>query len=35
MWRVRVGDYRVIYAIDDAHQTVEVRVVRHRKDAYR
>jgi mRNA interferase RelE/StbE len=34
LWRVRVGDYRIIYAIDDAHAAVEIRVIRHRKDAY-
>ncbi|MBM3748368.1 MAG: type II toxin-antitoxin system RelE/ParE family toxin [Acidobacteria bacterium] len=35
LWRVRVGDYRVVYAIDDAQKIVDIRVVRHRKDAYR
>ncbi|MGH9661752.1 MAG: type II toxin-antitoxin system RelE family toxin [Bryobacteraceae bacterium] len=35
LWRVRVGDYRIVYAIDDAERIVDVRVVRHRKDAYR
>ena len=35
LWRVRVGDYRVVYAINDADRVVDVRVVRHRKDAYR
>jgi mRNA interferase RelE/StbE len=35
LWRVRVGDYRVVYAINDADRIVDVRVVRHRKDAYR
>lgn len=35
LWRVRVGDYRVVYAIDDTNHLVDVRVVRHRKDAYR
>ena len=35
LWRIRVRDYRVIYAIDDVRQIVDVRVVRHRKDAYR
>lgn len=35
LWRVRVGDYRVVYAINDADHIVDVRVVRHRKDAYR
>ena len=34
LWRVRVGDYRIIYAIDDTHLIVEIRVIRHRKDAY-
>jgi mRNA interferase RelE/StbE len=35
LWRVRVGDYRVVYAIQDAQRIVDVRVVRHRKDVYR
>jgi mRNA-degrading endonuclease RelE of RelBE toxin-antitoxin system len=30
-----VGEYRVIYAVDDASRTVIVAGVRHRKDAYR
>lgn len=34
LWRVRVGDYRIIYAVDDAESVVEIRVIRHRKDAY-
>ena len=33
--RVRVGDYRIIYAVDDTARTVIVARVRHRKDAYR
>jgi len=33
-WRVRVGDYRVIYAVDDRAQLVEVRRVRRRGVAY-
>lgn len=32
--RLRVGDYRVIYDVDDRSQTVTVRVG-HRKDIYR
>ena len=35
LWRVRAGDYRIVYAINDAEHIVDVRVVRHRKDAYR
>lgn len=34
LWRVRVGDYRVVYAINDTQSSVEIRVIRHRKDAY-
>jgi mRNA interferase RelE/StbE len=34
-WRIRVGEYRVVYAVDDAEQRVEIRVVAHRKDVYR
>jgi mRNA interferase RelE/StbE len=34
LWRVQVGDYRIIYAIDDTQLIVEIRVIRHRKDAY-
>lgn len=35
LWRLRVGDYRVIYAVDDGARTVDVIGVRHRRDAYR
>jgi len=35
LWRVRVGDFRIVYAINDAEQIGDVRVVRHRKDAHR
>jgi mRNA interferase RelE/StbE len=34
-WRVKVGDYRVIYEIDDEQQTVTVLHVGHRRDVYR
>ena len=34
-WRVRVGDYRVLYEIDDAEKAVRVLSVKHRRDAYR
>ena len=35
LWRIRVGDYRVIYEIDDVTQTVDISTIRHRSDAYR
>ena len=34
-YRLRVGDYRVIYSLFHSHLIIEVLRVRHRKDAYR
>ena len=34
-WRIRVGDYRVVYTIDDAQLLVEVTRIRHRSEVYR
>ena len=33
-WRLRVGDYRVIYEVNDREQTVVVLHVGHRRDVY-
>ena len=33
-WRMRVGDWRVLYQIDDDAGTVTVTGVRHRSKAY-
>ena len=33
-WRIRIGDYRVIYVIDDVVLVVDIRKVGHRKDIY-
>ncbi len=33
-WRIRVGDYRAVYTIDDRKLLVEVTRVRHRSDVY-
>ena len=35
LYRVRVGDYRIIYSVDLKQRLVIVQTVRHRKDAYR
>ncbi|HNT88027.1 MAG TPA: type II toxin-antitoxin system RelE/ParE family toxin [Candidatus Hydrogenedentes bacterium] len=35
LWRIRVGDYRVIYEINDNRQLIDIIAIRHRKDAYR
>jgi len=34
-WRIRVGDYRVVYEIDEQANAVKVFRVRHRREAYR
>ena len=34
-YRIRVGNYRVIYELYESRLVVEVVRVRHRKDAYR
>ncbi len=34
-WRIRVGDYRIIYQIDDSTQTVTIVRVKHRREVYR
>ncbi len=33
-YRLRIGDYRVLYFIDDKNQTVIVSAVGHRRDVY-
>ncbi len=35
LYRIRVGDYRIVYSIDDAGHIVIVVVVGHRRDVYR
>lgn len=34
LWRIRVGDYRVIYRVDDGKRLVDISHVRHRREAY-
>jgi len=34
-WRIRVGDYRIVYQIDDGAQTVTIVRVKHRREVYR
>lgn len=34
-WRIRQGDYRIVYCVDDAEQVVEVVKVGHRREVYR
>jgi mRNA interferase RelE/StbE len=34
-WRIRVGDHRIIYEINDKARTVKVMRIRHRREVYR
>ena len=34
-YSLRVGDYRVLYTVDDRNSTVLISSVRHRREAYR
>ena len=34
-FRIRIGDYRVIYTVDDAVCVVAIENIRHRREAYR
>jgi mRNA-degrading endonuclease RelE of RelBE toxin-antitoxin system len=34
LWSARRGDYRVVYAIDEAERVVQVLRIAHRRDAY-
>jgi len=33
-WRIRVGDWRVLYVIDDAAKRVSITRVAHRREVY-
>ena len=35
LYRVRVGDYRIVYSVDTDARTVRVQAIRHRSQAYR
>jgi mRNA interferase RelE/StbE len=34
-YRIRVGDYRIVYAVDDAERVVIVARIAHRREVYR
>ena len=33
-WRIRVGDWRVLYIIDDAAKLVSITSIAHRREVY-
>lgn len=35
LYRVRVGDWRIVYEIDDSRRIVLVAIVAHRREVYR
>jgi mRNA interferase RelE/StbE len=34
-YRIRVGDYRIVYAVDDVSRVVIIARIAHRRDVYR
>jgi mRNA interferase RelE/StbE len=34
LWRIRIGDYRVVYTVDDQRRVVRVAAAGHRRDVY-
>jgi len=34
-YRIRQGDYRIVYAVDDEGRTVEIVKIGHRREVYR
>ena len=34
-WRIRIGDYRVIFTIDDAKKEIVIYTIGHRREVYR
>lgn len=35
MYRIRVGDYRIVFGVDDKAKLVTVHYIRHRREVYR
>ena len=34
-YRIRIGDYRIVYTFASSEKVVEIQAVKHRKDVYR
>ena len=34
-YRIRQGDYRVVYTVDDDHRLIEIIKIGHRREVYR
>jgi mRNA interferase RelE/StbE len=35
LWRIKVGDFRVVYAVDESRRTLTITRIRDRKEVYR
>ena len=35
LYRVRVGDYRIVYGVDNDNRQITIHYVRHRREVYR
>ena len=35
LWRLRAGDYRIVYSVDDHRAVVDISHIRHRREVYR
>jgi mRNA interferase RelE/StbE len=34
-WRIKAGEYRILYTVDKTHKVVKVYRIKHRSEAYR
>ena len=34
-WRLKIGDYRVLYEIDNKNRVIKIMKVKHRREVYR
>jgi mRNA interferase RelE/StbE len=35
LYRIRLGDYRIVYRIDDQQQLMEITIIAHSREVYR
>jgi len=34
-WRYRIGDYRVVYIVDEQNRNILISIIAHRRESYR
>ena len=35
LWRIRIGNYRILYEVDETEAIIRIERIGHRKDVYR